>query len=431
MQEIKEAKIRKTNMKLYPIYKMIGYDLMFLYAIQILFLMQVKGCSTSDAVLLGSFFALFSVVFTIPLNVVVTKLGKKNSMILGNIFNLIYILMLMLGNAYYVFVLGELFEAIGFALKGMTESAFLNESIPKADKKADIFTRIDSSGYSKYSYFNAIAMILSGIFFDINPYIPLICAAGCIIIAIMLCANFTEIDGLNDKEDEDKTVGEIHEDLRQSLKFIFKSSRLRALLLMSAIIIGLIRLVGSFYPAMLESIDCSATLIGIFSAIFELVKGISSNRSNEFNKMFKNKSYTIIVLTITISMILSGAILLVNVDYNLQLTIVVLSFALIYIAKGFYQVLRSRYLNNFSNSKILHNLYSVDTILENLSRMIMTFIGSLILIKLDIKYAIMIMGIAFTIIAIIVSRYMKTRVGLKPEQYKRKDIKFEEKRYDI
>ena len=428
MQEIKEAKIRKTNMRLYPIYKMIGYDLMFLYAIQILFLMQVKGCSTSDAVLLGSFFALFSVVFTIPLNVVVTKLGKKNSMILGNIFNLMYILMLMLGNAYYIFVLGELFEAIGFALKGMTESAFLNESIPKAEKKADIFTRIDGSGYSKYSYFNAIAMTLSGILFDINPYIPLICAAGCIVLAIMLCANFTDLDGLNDTKDEDeeKTVSEIYDDLRISLKFIFKSSRLRALLLMSAIIIGLIRLVGSFYPPMLESINCSATLIGIFSAIFELVKGFSSNRSNEFNKMFKNKSYTIIVLTITISMILSGAILLFNLDYNLQLTIVVLSFALIYFAKGFYQVLRSRYLNNFSNSKILHNLYSVDTILENFSRMILTFVGSLILIVADIKYAIMILGIAFTIIAIIVSRYMKTRVGLKPEEYKREDIRFEE-----
>ncbi|MBR3163383.1 MAG: MFS transporter [Clostridia bacterium] len=427
MQSKKETGIRKTNMKLYPIYKMIGYDLMFLYAIQILFLMQVKGCSTSEAVLLGSFFALFSVVFTIPLNVVVTKIGKKNSMILGNIFNLIYILMLMVGDAYYIFVLGELFEAIGFALKGMTESAFLNESIPKAEKKSDIFTSIDSKGYSKYSYFNAIAMTLSGIFFDVNPYIPLICAAVCIIIAIMLCVNFTELDEINDidEEEKNKNVGEIYNDLRHSLKFIFRSNRLRALLLMSAIIIGLIRLIGSFYPPMLESIECSATLIGIFSAIFELVKGFSSNKSNEFNKIFKNKSYTVIVLTITISMIISGAVLLFDLPYNIQLTIVVLSFALIYIAKGFYQVLRSRYLNNFSNSKILHNLYSVDTILENLSRMIMTFVGSLILMVEDVKYAIMILGIIFTIIAIFVSRYMKTRVGLKPEQYKSEDIRFE------
>ena len=424
MREIKEAKIRKTNMKLYPIYKMIGYDLLFLYAIQILFLMQVKGCSSSEAVLLGSFYAFFSVIFTIPLNIVVSKIGKRNSMILGNIFNLIYILLLILGTNYYVFVLGELLEAVGFALKGITESAFLNESIPKAEKKSDIFTRIDGNAYSKYSYFNAIAMVLSGILYDINPYIPLICAAGCIICAIMLCVNFTELDnfkGLED-EDKDKSISEIYSELKQSLKFIFKSNRLRALLLMSALIIGLIRLMVSFNPTLLESIGCSATIIGICSAIFELVKGFSSNKSNDFNRMFKNKTYTIISLTITSSMFLAGLILLFNIQNEAKIAIVVLLFGLIYLAKGFYQVLRSRYLNNFSNSKILHNLYSVDTILENLSRMIMTFIGSAILNIADIKHAFIFIGIGGTILAIFASKYMKTRVGLKPEQYKKEDM---------
>ena len=427
MQKIKETGIRKTNMKLYPVYKMIGYDLMFLYAIQILFLMQVKGCSTSDAVLLGSFFALFSVILTIPLNVVVAKIGKKNSMLLGNICNIIYLLMLILGNKYYIFVIGEVIEAIGFALKGMTESAFLNESIPKVDKKSEIFTRIDSSGYSKYSYFNAFAMTLSGILYDINPYIPLICAVICVVIAIMLCANFSDLDEIKEinDEDKDKTVKEIYDDLKQSLKFIFRSKRLRALLLMSSIIIGLIRLMGAFYPPMLECVDCSATVIGIFSAIFEIVKGLSSNRANEFNNTFKNKSYTIIGLIITISMFLSGFVLLINIEHNLKLTLVVLLLSLINIEKGIYQVLRGRYLNSFSNSKILHNLYSIDTILENLMRMIITFCGSMILIAIDIKHAVMFLGIIFTVIVALVSKYMKTRVGLKPEEYDREDIYFE------
>ena len=426
MHKIKEVKVRKTNMKLYPIYKMIGYDLMFLYAIQVLFLMQVKGCSTSDAVLLGSFYALFTIIVTIPLNVVVSKIGKKNAMLLGNIFNLIYVLLLMLGTNYYIFVLGEFFEAIGFAIKGMTESAFLNESIPKAEKKPDIFTRIDSKGYSKYSYFNACAMILSGILFDINPYIPLICAAGCVVFAIMICANFTEIEDYSNTDDEekDKTIGEIYNDLKISLKFIFKSNRLRALLLMSAIIIGLLRILDSFYPPMLENIGCSATLIGIFGAIFELVKGFTSKRSNQFNKIFKNKSYTVISLTITISMTLSGIVILLNIKNNTQIFIVVILFALIYMVKGVYQVLRSRYLNNFSNSKILHNLYSVDRILENIARMIISFVGSIILIIADIKHAILAMGIVSTIIAILGLRYMKNKVGLKPEQYKKEDIFF-------
>lgn len=428
MHDIKKANIRKNNMKLYPIYKMVGFDLMFLYAIQILFLIQVKGTSTSEAVMLGAFYAIFSIIFSIPLNIVVSRIGKKNSMLLGNIFNLIYILMLIFGNHYIIFVLGEFFEAIGFALKGITESAFLNESIPKAKEKSEIFTRIDGSGYSKYSYFNAMAMLLSGILYDVNPYIPLLCAGGCIVFAIILCANFehtsdlyTIVDG---EEDKDKPISQILTELKLSLKFIIKSNRLRALLLMSATIIGLVKLMVSYSPALLEAAGCSATIIGIISAIMELAKGFFSNKANEFNKLFRNKSLTILIITVTLSMIISGAILLIKVPFLVQVSIITLAFTLIYMSKGIYQVLRCRYLNNFSNSKFLHNLYSVDGILENVSRMTVTFIATIFLNLTNIKWSIIIVGVLFLFIGLLISKYMKKRVGLKPEEYSKEDIEF-------
>lgn len=427
MHEAKKTRIRKTNMKLYPIYRMVGFDLMFLYAIQILFLVQVKGTSTSQAVLLGAFYAFFLTAFTIPLNIVVSKIGKKHSMLLGNIFNLFYILILIFCNKYYMFVIGEFCEAIGFALKGITESAFLNESIPKAKGKSEIFTRIDGDGYAKFSFFNAFAMFASGVLYDINPYFPLVCSAGCIIFAIILCINFehtTELYTVDD-EDKDKPISQILRELDSGLRFIFKSKRLRALLPMSALIIGLIKLMVSYNPALLESAGCSATLIGIIAAILELAKGISSNKANEFNNLFKNKSFTIIVMTITISMMVSGIVLFINIPFAIQILVITISFVLIYMCKGTYQILRSRYLNNFSNAKILHNLYSVDVILENVARMIITFVGTMVLNISNIRYSIVTVGLIFAIIGMFISKYMKTRVGLKPEEYKKEDIEFE------
>ena len=424
MHKKKQTEMRKTNMKLYPFYKMVGYDLMFLYAIQILFLMQVKNFSASQSILLGSFYAIFIVAFSIPLNIVVAKLGKRKAMMLGNIFNLIYILMLIFCHKYYMFVIAEFMEAIGFALKGITESAFLNESIPTAEKKADIFTRIDGNGYSRYSYFNAVAMMLSGLLYDINPYIPLVCAAICVTWAIILCANFAELEEEKELKKKRKNNDQHYKQLKASLKFILKSSRLRALLLMSAIIIGMIRFIVYFNPTLLESVGCSATLIGTLSAIFELTKGVTSNRANEFNKRFRNKSYTVIILTITTCLTISGVILLFNIDRDIQLAVVVVAYMLIYMVKGYYQVLRSRYLNNFSNSKILHNLYSVDVILENIARTIITTIASAVIGFSDVRYATITIGVVFTVVAILVSIYMKSRVGLKPEEYKKEDIEF-------
>lgn len=429
MQDIKKAKIRKNNMKLYPVYKMLGYDLMFLYAIQILFLIQVKGISTSEAVMLGAFYAGFSIIFSIPLNIVVSRIGKRNSMIIGNILNLVYILLLIFGTKYITFVIGEFFEAIGFALKGITESAFLNESIPKTKKKSELFTKIDGEGYAKYSFFNAGAMLLSGVLYDVNPYIPLLCTGGCIILALVLCYNFEHTQDLhsnkNDKTDKNMPIPEILKELISSLKFIFKSNRLRALLLMSATIIGIIKLMVSYCPALLEDIGCSATIIGIVSAIMEIAKGFSANKANEFNRKFKNRSLTLILMTITLSMIASGVVSLLNITFFIQIIVVTVAFTFIYMAKGLYQVLKSRYLNSFTNSKILHNLYSVDGILENVSRMIITFIGSIILDVANIKYSIVLIGALFSIIGLLISRYMKTRVGLKPSEYKKEDIEYE------
>ena len=41
MEEKKLAQMRKNNMKLYPIYKMIGLDWIFYYGVEILFLTQI------------------------------------------------------------------------------------------------------------------------------------------------------------------------------------------------------------------------------------------------------------------------------------------------------------------------------------------------------------------------------------------------------
>ncbi len=43
-----EVKAKKRNAKLYPIYKMFSWDLLFFYSTQYLFLTQIKGISAGD-----------------------------------------------------------------------------------------------------------------------------------------------------------------------------------------------------------------------------------------------------------------------------------------------------------------------------------------------------------------------------------------------
>ena len=54
----------------------------------------------------------------------------------------------------------------------------------------------------------------------------------------------------------------------------------------------------------------------------------------------------------------------------------------------------------------------------------MTFgaIGSYLLTMMTIEYAMVVVGILFTILTFGFSIYMKNRIGLKPEEYSDKDV---------
>ena len=86
---------RKFNIRLYPIYKMFSWDLLFYYAISFLFLTEVKGFSSSDVVLLDvSVYTLFKCFSQLPSTIITDKLGKRMSLIVRKhfykFFNIVY-----------------------------------------------------------------------------------------------------------------------------------------------------------------------------------------------------------------------------------------------------------------------------------------------------------------------------------------------------
>lgn len=57
--------------------------------------------------------------------------------------------------------------------------------------------------------------------------------------------------------------------------------------------------------------------------------------------------------------------------------------------------------------------------------MLVGFIGTIVLNNFNIKYAMIITGILFTMVMYFLYRYSKNKLGLKPEEYKKSDIVYE------
>ena len=85
MEETQKIQDKKTNAKLFPIYKMFSWDLLFYYSIIYLFLTQAKNFSASEVLLAESFFTASCLFLQIPIGLLVDKFGKKMSKSKGNI----------------------------------------------------------------------------------------------------------------------------------------------------------------------------------------------------------------------------------------------------------------------------------------------------------------------------------------------------------
>ena len=97
MKDEKEIrKIRRNNAKLYPIYKMFSWDLLFFYSIEFLFYTITKKVTASEVLIINGFYLLFRNLMQIPAVTITDFLGKRKSIILGNIMIAIYVLILII-----------------------------------------------------------------------------------------------------------------------------------------------------------------------------------------------------------------------------------------------------------------------------------------------------------------------------------------------
>ena len=97
MENRKELnKIKRNNAKIYPIYKMFSWDLLFFYSIEFLFYTITKKVTASEILIINGFYLLFRIIMQIPAVALTDFLGKRKSIILGNMMLITYMLILIL-----------------------------------------------------------------------------------------------------------------------------------------------------------------------------------------------------------------------------------------------------------------------------------------------------------------------------------------------
>lgn len=419
------AEKRKINMKLFSIHRMLTFDLLFYYAIKFLFLTQIKGFEAGDIVVASAFWGVFKVIFQIPVTTIVDKIGNRKALIMADLLQAFSVALVMLSNSLPILIVANLFGAMAHAMKEVAEPAILNLSIPEAENRSQIYSRIDGKAVGNYYIISAISAILSGILFDINGYIPMTVCIVTLILSSVIASRFYNI-----KQEETAQSKQRYKtyfrDLKLAFSFIFNSRRLKALMLYSGIMYGMIMVMGTYEMGLLDEVGISATGTGIIYAIMQLVAGISSKQSDKFHKKYRNKSLSNIGIGYTIACLVAGAVAILPILQFLIIGIVIVAYVVRYLDTGFFYVLIKKYITNFSNEEVANKVYSAYGLVTGLGNALICALGTVIVSHTSITKSMIIFGVLFLAVMLIVLQYMKTRVGLKPQEYRKKDINYKE-----
>jgi|GEM_PF-1902180 len=402
------------NEKIYPVYRMFGYEYLFYMVIAFLFFTITKGITVAQIMYLSAFSAVFIAAFQIPTNYVVEKIGLKKSMIFGNLFWIIHIIMIMAGSSFTTFVIAEAICAIGTCLKTLSETQMLYASLKKTNNKKN-FAKIEGKGVSWYYYLEAISAIFVGFLFQINSYLPIICTLTFAIIAFVTSMFF---DDIKDYMTEKCSIKEY----LKGFKLVLKSKRIISLFMYSFLMSGLIKVTDTIQKSTIVELGVSAIEYSLIFAVLTLCIGIGSSIQYKIEDVLKRKTLRFTGYSFTILILMLGIFNTICSDKKIALIISIAILIMQNVLSGSYRISVKKYMNNFTTHIVRGKILSVFYIFESIGKATLLFVCGLIIDNAGTNKTAIILGIVSMGIIYLIVRFMNNKLGLNAEEYAKDEI---------
>lgn len=425
VKKSKISKKRRNNAILYPIYKMVSWDLLCFYSVEFLFYTITKGITASQVLLITASYMLGKLFFQIPSVAIADYLGKRKSLIIGNAILIAYMILIIYSPGLLGILIATALSGFGYDIKAITESNLLYDSV--ATRGGDgIYTKIDSKGASAYYVIDTVLSVIAGYLFVINNYIPMYICLFFLILSFVLSFKFEDIHrskkektGINLKE----FLSGYSKDIKSSFNFIRKSNRMKSYVLFATVFYGVIKIMSTCKNDLLIDMKISEEQFSLIYAALSLIAAISAMFSKKVQRKFKNRTLKLISLSYIFSIIGVG-IISIKLTNEIAIPLVLMLCCVMRISDSQWYVTEYTYLKNFTNYDTRVKItFTFELIVVGVTSLIAA-LGSLLLKYIEIRYAILFLGLLALALITIVLDYMRTRIGLKPKEYKKEDIEF-------
>ena len=422
----KISKIRRKNAKLYPIYKMFSWDLLFFNSIEFLFYTITKKVTVSDVLLINGFCLLFKILMQIPAVAITDLFGKRKSIILGNSILILFMILLIVLPGKIGIIISYSVYALAYDIKTIAESNLLYDSVSTKGGEG-LYSELEAKGGSFYYILDGIASLIAGYLFVMNNYLPMFICLGFIVISTILSFGFEDIYKVKKAERKKLIINlkkEYRKDLRNSFKFILHSKRMKSYVLFGIVFFSLISVIEIYQSDLLINLGIPEEQFSMIFAILALIGGISISLKKPIEKKFKNKTLSFISLIYISSCIIIGIISSMFVG-NGVLPIILIMYTIKTICSSIWDILEFKYIKNFTTEDSRNKITFTYEFILGIAASVYSVFAGFLLKFISIQNAFLIIGLISLACMVLTLDYMRTRFGLKPEQYKKEDIEFE------
>lgn len=406
---------------------MFSWDLLFFYSIEFLFYTITKNLTASEVLIINGFYLLFRIIMQIPAVAITDFLGKRKSIIIGNVFLIIYVLILICFPGAISIIIADLVFALGYNMKTIAESNLLYDSVSTKGGEG-LYSKLDAKGGSFYYILDGIASLVAGYLFVINNYLPMLICLSFIIISTVLSFKFKDVYKVNiDKKENFGLVNTLKNygiDLKICFKFILKSKRMKAFILFQIVLYSVIEIIDTYNSDLLINIGIPEQQFSMIFAVLTLIAGIALSLKRPIEKKFKNRTLAFISLMYIGACIIIGIVSSIF-ESQMIIPIILIMCTIQKINVSLWYIFEPKYLKNFTTENMRNKITFAYEFIGGIVASFFSVLGGLLLNILNVKHAFLVVGILALVSIIIVLNYMKTRFGLKPEEYKKEDIEFE------
>ncbi len=396
----------ERNVKLYKWYIGLTYDFLFFLVVQVFFLNQVKNIDFGDILLLESIFAGIRLIIQIPLTKLTKKFGLLWSFRLGPIFTSAALVCFILAPSFEFLILAFVLKAIGWGFQNLSSSPLLYNELKHLNKEEQ-FGKNQGGAVSTFVFFNILSSTIAGILYDANPYLPIVICLiiHIIVIFISWIIKPSEIKETISKEESSKSVLKSIKGICQNKFFVYIFS-------FSMICWGIFGVVDTYNINFLTAIGLPVALCTFLLAITEVVSFIFSKYQYKTDKLFKGNALIVLAIAVTVPFIIIG------LGYSLKLPFIVLAVGMMIaifferLASSQFRIYSLNYVNKYSEPGLQTETLGAYYLFEPLGRVIITFVGSIIIKynNVGLSYIILIglFIVPLLYVSIKLTKYLKT-----------------------